>query len=77
MDVRLLEQSLTRLLAGLTERERHVLEKRFGLGECTPMTLAEVGEQINATRERVRQIEAGALKKMRHPTRARELEGFR
>ncbi len=77
MDVGLLEQSLARLLADLTERERYVLEKRFGLGECAPMTLAQVGEQINATRERVRQIEADALKKMRHPTRARQLEDFR
>jgi len=76
MDEGLLKRDLTQLLAGLTPRERLVLEQRFGLGDCTPMTLAEVGQQFNATRERVRQIEEKALKKMRHPTRLRQLAGF-
>jgi RNA polymerase primary sigma factor len=76
MDEGLLKGDLTELLAGLTERERLVLVQRFGLGDCTPMTLAEVGQQFNASRERVRQIEEKALKKMRHPTRLRQLAGY-
>jgi RNA polymerase primary sigma factor len=60
----------------LTGRERKVLELRFGLGDGYPRTLEEVGKQFRVTRERIRQIEAKALRKMRHPTRIRQLHGF-
>ena len=60
----------------LTERERQVLELRFGLVDGYSRTLEEVGRQFKVTRERIRQIEAKALRKMRHPTRIRQLEGF-
>ena len=60
----------------LTERERKVLELRFGLGDGYSRTLEEVGKQFKVTRERIRQIEAKALRKMRHPTRIRQLQGF-
>ncbi len=53
-----------------------MLELRFGLGDGYSRTLEEVGQQFNVTRERIRQIEAKALRKMRHPTRLRQLEGF-
>jgi RNA polymerase primary sigma factor len=60
----------------LNERERQVLELRFGLGDGCARTLEEVGQQFRVTRERIRQIEAKALRKMRHPTRLRQLHGF-
>ena len=60
----------------ITERERKVLELRFGLGDGYSRTLEEVGKQFKVTRERIRQIEAKALRKMRHPTRIRQLQGF-
>ena len=60
----------------ITERERKVLELRFGLGDGYSRTLEEVGKQFKVTRERIRQIEAKALRKMRHPTRLRQLHGF-
>ena len=60
----------------LTERERKVLELRFGLSDGYSRTLEEVGKQFKVTRERIRQIEAKALRKMRHPTRIRQLSGF-
>ena len=60
----------------LTGRERRVLELRFGLADGYSRTLEEVGKQFKVTRERIRQIEAKALRKMRHPTRIRQLEGF-
>ena len=60
----------------LTERERQVLELRFGIGDGYSRTLEEVGKQFKVTRERIRQIEAKALRKMRHPTRLRQLQGF-
>ena len=60
----------------MTERERQVLELRFGLVDGYSRTLEEVGRQLRVTRERIRQIEAKALRKMRHPTRIRQLEGF-
>ena len=60
----------------LTDRERQVLEQRFGLVDGYSRTLEEVGRQFRVTRERIRQIEAKALRKMRHPTRIRQLEGF-
>jgi RNA polymerase primary sigma factor len=72
----LLKDKLTDVLASLTERERKVLELRFGLGDGYSRTLEEVGKQFKVTRERIRQIEAKALRKMRHPTRIRQLQGF-
>jgi len=72
----LLKDKLGDVLASLTERERMVLELRFGLGDGYSRTLEEVGRQFRVTRERIRQIEAKALRKMRHPTRIRQLTGF-
>ena len=72
----LLKDKLGDVLASLTERERKVLELRFGLGDGYSRTLEEVGKQFKVTRERIRQIEAKALRKMRHPTRIRQLQGF-
>jgi RNA polymerase primary sigma factor len=72
----LLRGRLSDVLCSLTERERKVLELRFGLGDGYSRTLEEVGEQFRVTRERIRQIEAKALRKMRHPTRIRQLHGF-
>ncbi|HOZ47856.1 MAG TPA: RNA polymerase sigma factor RpoD [Candidatus Hydrogenedentes bacterium] len=70
------QERLSEVLGTLTEREEKVLRLRFGLGDGYPRTLEEVGSVFNVTRERVRQIEAKALRKMRHPTRARELKPF-
>ena len=70
------QEKLDDVLNSLTEREEKVLRLRFGLGDGYPRTLEEVGSVFNVTRERVRQIEAKALRKMRHPTRARELKAF-
>jgi len=72
----LLKDKLSDVLDTLTERERKVLELRFGLGDGYSRTLEEVGKQFKVTRERIRQIEAKALRKMRHPTRLRQLHGF-
>ena len=72
----LLKDKLTDVLASLNERERKVLELRFGIGDGYARTLEEVGKQFRVTRERIRQIEAKALRKMRHPTRIRQLHGF-
>ncbi|HUR44470.1 MAG TPA: RNA polymerase sigma factor RpoD [Candidatus Saccharimonadales bacterium] len=72
----LLKDKLGDVLASLSERERKVLELRFGLGDGYSRTLEEVGKQFRVTRERIRQIEAKALRKMRHPTRIRQLSGF-
>jgi RNA polymerase primary sigma factor len=72
----LLKDKLGDVLCSLTERERKVLELRFGLGDGCSRTLEEVGQQFRVTRERIRQIEAKALRKMRHPTRIRQLHGF-
>ncbi len=72
----LLKDKLGDVLTSLTERERKVLELRFGLGDGYARTLEEVGKQFRVTRERIRQIEAKALRKMRHPTRLRHLRGF-
>src|SRR5213594_2579087 len=72
----LLRGKLSDVLESLTQRERKVLELRFGLGDGYSRTLEEVGQQFRVTRERIRQIEAKALRKMRHPTRIRQLHGF-
>ena len=72
----LLKDRLGDVLTSLTERERKVLELRFGLTDGYSRTLEEVGKQFKVTRERIRQIEAKALRKMRHPTRIRQLSGF-
>jgi RNA polymerase primary sigma factor len=72
----LLKEKIKDVLESLTERERQVLEQRFGLVDGYSRTLEEVGKQFKVTRERIRQIEAKALRKMRHPTRLRQLEGF-
>ena len=72
----LLKDKIKDVLETLTERERQVLEQRFGLVDGYSRTLEEVGRQFKVTRERIRQIEAKALRKMRHPTRIRQLEGF-
>lgn len=74
--VALLKEKIKDVLESLTERERQVLEQRFGLVDGYSRTLEEVGRQFKVTRERIRQIEAKALRKMRHPTRIRQLEGF-
>jgi len=72
----LLKERLREVLYTLTEREQEVLTLRFGLHDGYSRTLEEVGRKFNVTRERIRQIEAKALRKMRHPTRIRRLEGF-
>ena len=72
----LLREKLMDVLESLTIRERKVLSLRFGLQDGYSRTLEEVGKQFNVTRERIRQIEAKALRKMRHPTRIRQLQGF-
>ena len=72
----LLKDKLGDVLTSLTDRERKVLELRFGLTDGYSRTLEEVGKQFKVTRERIRQIEAKALRKMRHPTRLRQLQGF-
>jgi RNA polymerase primary sigma factor len=72
----LLKEKLSSVLETLTDRERKVLQLRFGLGDGYCRTLEEVGRQFRVTRERIRQIEAKALRKMRHPTRLRQIAGF-
>ncbi|MEW6304235.1 MAG: RNA polymerase sigma factor RpoD [Verrucomicrobiota bacterium] len=72
----MLKDKLSDVLCTLTERERKVLELRFGLVDGYQRTLEEVGKQYKVTRERIRQIEAKALRKLRHPTRIRQLQGF-
>jgi RNA polymerase primary sigma factor len=72
----LLKEKLADVLQTLTERERKILEMRFGLVDGYERTLEEIGKMYNVTRERIRQIEAKALRKLRHPTRVRHLQGF-
>jgi RNA polymerase primary sigma factor len=72
----MLKETMDNVLDTLTEREEKVLRLRFGIGDGYPRTLEEVGTIFNVTRERVRQIEAKALRKLRHPTRARRLKNF-
>jgi len=71
-----LSDQTSRVLASLTPREEKVLRMRFGIGEKSDHTLEEVGQDFNVTRERIRQIEAKALRKLRHPSRAKRLRGF-
>ena len=71
-----LREKLSGVLNTLNERERAVIEQRFGLKDGNPRTLEEVGRQFNVTRERIRQIEAKALRKLRHPTRIGQIKGF-
>jgi RNA polymerase primary sigma factor len=72
----MLKVQMTKVLSTLTRREEKVIRLRFGLGDGTPRTLEEVGTIFKVTRERVRQIEAKALRKLRHPSRSRKLKGY-
>ena len=71
-----LAEQTRRVLATLTAREEKVLRMRFGIGEESDHTLEEVGQDFNVTRERIRQIEAKALRKLRHPSRSNKLKAF-
>ncbi len=71
-----LKETTTRILASLTPREERVLRMRFGIGMNSDHTLEEVGQQFAVTRERIRQIEAKALRKLKHPSRSRKLRSF-
>jgi RNA polymerase primary sigma factor len=71
-----LADTAARVLATLSPREEQVLKMRFGIGERANHTLEEVGQDFDVTRERIRQIEAKALRKLRHPSRSRLLKGF-
>jgi RNA polymerase primary sigma factor len=72
----MLKERLQEVLTTLTDRERQVLDNRFGLTDGYSRTLEEVGKQFNVTRERIRQIEAKALRKLRHPTRCASWRAF-
>ncbi|MBQ9483842.1 MAG: sigma-70 family RNA polymerase sigma factor, partial [Ruminiclostridium sp.] len=72
----LLKEQLDEVLGTLTEREGKVLRLRFGLDDGRQRTLEEVGKEFNVTRERIRQIEAKALRKLRHPSRSKKLKDF-
>ena len=72
----LLREQLEKVMDTLSEREQKVLALRFGLEDGKPHTLEEVGREFQVTRERIRQIEAKALRKLRHPTRSRKLRDF-
>ena len=71
-----LRDTTTRILSSLTPREERVLRMRFGIGMNSDHTLEEVGQLFSVTRERIRQIEAKALRKLKHPTRAKKLKTF-
>ena len=71
-----LSESTTKILASLTPREERVLRMRFGIGMNSDHTLEEVGLQFSVTRERIRQIEAKALRKLKHPSRSKQLKSF-
>lgn len=71
-----LEKDINNALRGLNEREEKVIRMRFGLDEGCPMTLEEIGRVFGVTRERIRQIEAKALRKLRHPSRSKPLKGY-
>ena len=72
----MLQEQLGKVLDGLAERERKVISLRFGLEDGRTRTLEEVGKEFNVTRERIRQIEAKALRKLRHPSRSKKLKDF-
>ncbi|MBS7176397.1 MAG: sigma-70 family RNA polymerase sigma factor, partial [Clostridiales bacterium] len=72
----LLKEQLSEVLGTLTEREEKVLRLRFGLEDGRSRTLEEVGKEFDVTRERIRQIEAKALRKLRHPSRSKKLKDF-
>ncbi len=72
----LLKEQLAEVLSTLTDREKKVLKLRFGLEDGKARTLEEVGKSFNVTRERIRQIEAKALRKLRHPSRSKKLKDF-
>jgi RNA polymerase primary sigma factor len=71
-----LRETTTRILASLTPREERIVRMRFGLGMNSDHTLEEVGQQFSVTRERIRQIEAKAIRKLKHPSRSRVLRSF-
>ncbi len=71
-----LREQIEEALKSLTEREAKVLKMRFGLGDGNEHTLEEVGQQFKVTRERIRQIEAKALRKLKHPSRSKKLRSF-
>ena len=72
----MLKDEISQVLETLTEREEKVIRLRFGLEDGKPRTLEEVGQMFGVTRERIRQIEAKALRKLRHPSRAKKLKDF-
>jgi RNA polymerase primary sigma factor len=72
----LLRDQLDNVLDTLTDREKRVLELRFGIEDGRPRTLEEVGKEFGVTRERIRQIEAKALRKLRHPSRSKKLKDY-
>jgi len=71
-----LQRQISAALGALTPREEKIIRKRFGIGESTDHTLEEVGQDFDVTRERIRQIEAKALRKLRHPSQSRKLRSF-
>lgn len=73
---RMLQEQIDKVLKTLTHRERKILQMRFGIGDGNPRTLEQVGKRFNVTRERIRQIEAKAIRKLRHPKRRRKLKNF-
>ena len=72
----MLKEQLVDVLSTLTDREQKVLKLRYGLGDGRARTLEEVGREFDVTRERIRQIEAKALRKLRHPTRSKKLKDY-
>jgi RNA polymerase primary sigma factor len=76
MHQNLLESRIADMLAGLNYREREIIRLRYGLADGYDYTLEEIGKVFSVTRERVRQIEAQAIRKLQHPTRSRTLSGF-
>ena len=72
----MLQGHLEKILSTLSQREERVIRLRFGIGDGCPRTLEEVGAIFNVTRERIRQIEAKALRKLRHPSRSKKLRGY-